>query len=142
MVGREYEAGGIAKDGAKLVTAVACARVPKLTVVDRRIVRRRQLRDVRARVLPALLVHVAERPDQRDGRRAGRNRDERGRPAGNRSQRYASSTSTRGGRCTRPRGSGTTAIIDPRDTREVLAQALAVCARAPLGELGYGVFRM
>ena len=33
MVGREYEAGGIAKDGAKLVTAVACAEVPKLTVV-------------------------------------------------------------------------------------------------------------
>jgi 3-methylcrotonyl-CoA carboxylase beta subunit len=33
MVGREYEAGGIAKDGAKLVTAVACARVPKLTVI-------------------------------------------------------------------------------------------------------------
>ncbi|MER3409583.1 MAG: methylcrotonoyl-CoA carboxylase [Thermoleophilia bacterium] len=33
MVGREYEAGGIARDGAKLVTAVACAQVPKLTVV-------------------------------------------------------------------------------------------------------------
>ena len=33
MVGRKYEAGGIAKDGAKLVTAVACARVPKLTVI-------------------------------------------------------------------------------------------------------------
>ena len=33
MVGREYEAGGIAKHGAKMVTAVACARVPKLTVV-------------------------------------------------------------------------------------------------------------
>ena len=33
MVGREYEAGGIAKDGAKLVTAVACAQVPKFTVV-------------------------------------------------------------------------------------------------------------
>ena len=33
MVGREYEAGGIAKDGAKLVTAVACAEVPKFTVV-------------------------------------------------------------------------------------------------------------
>ena len=32
MVGR-YEAGGIAKDGAKMVTAVACARVPKLTVI-------------------------------------------------------------------------------------------------------------
>src|SRR5689334_4445517 len=33
MVGRDYEAGGIAKDGAKLVTAVSCARVPKLTVI-------------------------------------------------------------------------------------------------------------
>ncbi|APF37353.1 methylcrotonoyl-CoA carboxylase [Chelatococcus daeguensis] len=33
MVGRQYEAGGIAKDGAKLVTAVACARVPKITVL-------------------------------------------------------------------------------------------------------------
>jgi 3-methylcrotonyl-CoA carboxylase beta subunit len=33
MVGREYETGGIAKDGAKLVTAVACARVPKITVI-------------------------------------------------------------------------------------------------------------
>ncbi|MEZ5647609.1 MAG: carboxyl transferase domain-containing protein [Alphaproteobacteria bacterium] len=33
MVGRKYEAGGIAKDGAKMVMAVACANVPKLTVV-------------------------------------------------------------------------------------------------------------
>ena len=33
MVGRKYEAGGIAKDGAKMVTAVACSRVPKFTVL-------------------------------------------------------------------------------------------------------------
>jgi 3-methylcrotonyl-CoA carboxylase beta subunit len=33
MVGRRYEAGGIAKDGAKLVTAVACANVPKITLI-------------------------------------------------------------------------------------------------------------
>ncbi len=33
MVGRDYEAGGIAKDGAKMVMAVACANVPKITVV-------------------------------------------------------------------------------------------------------------
>ena len=33
MVGKKYEAGGIAKDGAKLVTAVACAEVPKFTVI-------------------------------------------------------------------------------------------------------------
>ncbi|KAA3628583.1 MAG: methylcrotonoyl-CoA carboxylase [Proteobacteria bacterium] len=33
MVGSKYEAGGIAKDGAKMVTAVACAQVPRLTVI-------------------------------------------------------------------------------------------------------------
>ncbi len=33
MVGKEYEQGGIAKDGAKLVTAVSCADVPKFTVI-------------------------------------------------------------------------------------------------------------
>ena len=33
MVGRQYEAGGIAKHGAKMVHAVSCARVPKLTVI-------------------------------------------------------------------------------------------------------------
>ena len=33
MVGRKYESGGIAKDGAKMVTAVACARVPKFTII-------------------------------------------------------------------------------------------------------------
>ena len=33
MVGKQYEGGGIAKHGAKLVTAVACARVPKLTLI-------------------------------------------------------------------------------------------------------------
>ncbi len=33
MVGSKYESGGIARDGAKLVTAVACARVPKITVI-------------------------------------------------------------------------------------------------------------
>jgi 3-methylcrotonyl-CoA carboxylase beta subunit len=33
MVGRDAEAGGIAKNGAKMVTAVACANVPKLTLL-------------------------------------------------------------------------------------------------------------
>ena len=33
MVGSKHEAGGIAKDGAKLVMAVACSKVPKFTVV-------------------------------------------------------------------------------------------------------------
>ena len=39
MVGRDYEAGGIAKHGAKMVTAVACARVPKADRRDRRVLR-------------------------------------------------------------------------------------------------------
>jgi 3-methylcrotonyl-CoA carboxylase beta subunit len=33
MVGQKYESGGIAKDGAKMVTAVACAKVPKFTII-------------------------------------------------------------------------------------------------------------
>ena len=33
MVGRKYEAGGIAKDGAKLVTAVSTTAVPKITLI-------------------------------------------------------------------------------------------------------------
>jgi len=33
MVGKKYEAAGIAKDGAKMVTAVSCSRVPKFTVI-------------------------------------------------------------------------------------------------------------
>ncbi len=33
MIGKKYEAGGIAKDGAKMVTAVACAKVPRFTVI-------------------------------------------------------------------------------------------------------------
>ena len=33
MVGKKYEAGGIARDGAKMVAAVSCARVPKFTVI-------------------------------------------------------------------------------------------------------------
>ncbi len=33
MVGRDAESGGIAKNGAKMVNAVSCAKVPKLTVI-------------------------------------------------------------------------------------------------------------
>ena len=72
MVGRDYEAGGIAKDGAKLVTAVVDRPRAEADRDRRRLVRRRQLRDVRPRVLAAVAVDVAERADLGDGRRAGR----------------------------------------------------------------------
>jgi 3-methylcrotonyl-CoA carboxylase beta subunit len=69
MVGKKYEAGGIAKDGAKMVTAVATAAVPKLTVI---------VRHVRPRVLAALPVDVAQRAHLDHGRRAGRFRARHG----------------------------------------------------------------
>ena len=51
MVGRKYENGGIAKDGAKMVTAVATARGAEIHRHHRRQLRRRQLRHVRPRLL-------------------------------------------------------------------------------------------
>src|SRR6478752_6019924 len=60
MVGKEYEVGGIARDGAKLVTAVACAEVPP-------------------RVRAAAALDVAERAHLGDGRRAGGDRADDGR---------------------------------------------------------------
>ena len=71
IVGQQYERGGIAKDGAKMVHAVANSVVPKFTVDHRRLVRRRQLRHVRPRLRAAAAVDVAERAHLGDGRRAG-----------------------------------------------------------------------
>ena len=71
MVGRKYEAGGIAKDGAKMVTAVATARGAEIHRDHRRQLRRRQLRHVRPRLRAALLVDVAQCAHLGDGRRAG-----------------------------------------------------------------------
>ena len=68
MVGGKYEAGGIAKDGAKLVTAVSTATVPKDYRAHRRQLRRRQLWHGRARVFAAVFVLLAEQPYQRHGR--------------------------------------------------------------------------
>ena len=72
MVGRKYEAGGIASDGAKMVTAVSCASVPKFTVIIGGSYGAGQLRHVRPRVQSALPLDVAERAHFGDGRRAGR----------------------------------------------------------------------
>ena len=71
MVGRKYEAGGIAKDGAKMVNAVATANVAEIHRDHRRQFRRRQLRHVRAGLFAAVPVDVAECAHRRDGRRAG-----------------------------------------------------------------------
>ena len=125
MVGKAYETGGIAKDGAKMVHAVANACRAQADRHHRRLVRRGQLRHGRPGVRPALPVDVAQRAHQRDGRRAGRQRaadDQAGpaRPRGQapahaRARRTSSggrpwrSTSARATRTTRAPACGTTA---------------------------------
>ena len=72
MVGKRYEQGGIAKDGAKMVQAVATAAVPKLTVLIGASHGAGNYAHVRPRLPAALPLHVAQRAHLGDGRRAGR----------------------------------------------------------------------
>lgn len=156
MVGRDYEAGGIAKHGAKMVTAVACARVPKLTVViggsygagnysmcGRAYSPRFLWMWPNARISvmggeQAASVLATVRGEQLDA--AGTPwtaADEESFKAPIRDQYEAQGNpyyST--ARC------WDDGIIDPAETRTVLGLALAVCANAPLDPISYGVFRM
>jgi 3-methylcrotonyl-CoA carboxylase beta subunit len=141
MVGKDYESGGIAKDGAKLVTAVSCARVPKLTVVvggsfgagnygmcGRAYSPRFLFMWPNARISvmggEQAATVMREVGQEEVGAQLRDQYEHQGRPV------YSTARIWDDG------------IIDPRATRSVLAQALAACACAPLGELGYGVFRM
>ncbi len=74
MVGRDYEAGGIARDGAKMVAAVSCARVPKLTVIVGGSYGAGNYGMCGRAYGAALPVDVAQRAHLGDGRRAGRHR--------------------------------------------------------------------
>ncbi|GLW11793.1 acetyl-CoA carboxylase subunit beta [Microtetraspora sp. NBRC 13810] len=148
MVGRAYEAGGIAKHGAKMVTAVACARVPKFTVViggsfgagnyamagraysprflwmwpNARIsvMGGEQAANVLATVRPGLTGEEAEafKAPIRE------QYEHQGNPY------YSTARLWDDG------------VIDPLDTRTVLGLALGAAANAPLDPVGYGVFRM
>ncbi len=146
MVGREYEAGGIAKHGAKMVTAVACARVPKLTVVIGGSFGAGQLRDVRPGLLAALPVDVAERADLGDGRRAGRracsprcgatsSSARRDWPAADEEefkQPIREQYEDQGNPYYSTARLWDDGVIDPADTRRVLGLALSAAANAPL----------
>jgi acetyl-CoA carboxylase carboxyltransferase component len=140
MVGREYEEGGIARDGAKLVMAVACADVPKFTVVTGgsfgagtyamcgRAYGPRQLwmwPNARISVMggeQAATVLTMVGDADPDEIRATYERE--GSPY------YSTARLWDDG------------IIDPRDTRKVLALGLAAAANAPVPETTFGVFRM
>ena len=146
MVGREYEAGGIAKHGAKMVTAVACARVPKLTVVIGgsfgagnysmcgRAYSPRFLwmwpnarisvmgGEQAAQVLAAVAKEGTDVASLQESTR--RQYEDQGNPY------YSTARLWDDG------------VLDPLDTRRAVGLALAACANAPLAPVSYGVFRM
>ena len=140
MVGKEYEAGGIARDGAKLVTAVACAEVPKFTVVTGgsfgagnygmcgRAFSPRQLwmwPNARISVMggeqaATVLTMVGDAdPDEIRAKY-----EAEGNPY------YSTARLWDDG------------IIDPLDTRRVLALGISAALNAPIPETTFGVFRM
>jgi acetyl-CoA carboxylase carboxyltransferase component len=140
MVGKEYEAGGIARDGAKLVTAVACAEVPKFTVITGgsfgagnygmcgRAYSPRQLwmwPNARISVMggeQAATVLTMVGDADADAIRA--KYEAEGNPY------YSTARLWDDG------------IIDPLDTRRVLAMGIAAALNAPIPETTFGVFRM
>jgi len=141
MVGKDYEAGGIAKDGAKLVTAVSCARVPKLTVIVGGSFGAGNYGMCGRAYSPRLLfMWPNARISVMGGEQAGVVMTEVGQPEVGAQLRDQYEHQGRPVYSTaRLWDDG---IIDPRDTRAVLARALAACANAPLAPVGYGVFRM
>ncbi len=149
MVGRKYEAGGIAKDGAKLVTAVATTSVPKITVIiggsfgagnygmcgrayDPRFVwmwpnaRISVMGGEQAASVLATVRGGFSSPEQEEAFKAPirEEYDAKGRPY------YATARLWDDG------------IIDPAETRLVLGLSLSAALNAPIGSTRFGVFRM
>jgi 3-methylcrotonyl-CoA carboxylase beta subunit len=156
MVGQKYEAGGIAKDGAKMVTAVSCARVPKLTVLiggsfgagnygmcGRAFNPRFLWTWPNARIsvmggeqAASVLATVKRDGMEAAGKKWSKEEEEAFRaPIRDQYERqghpyYATARLWDDG------------VIDPADTRRVLGLALAVAANSPMEETRFGVFRM
>ncbi len=148
MVGKEYENRGIAKDGAKLVTAVASAEVPKFTVVIGgsfgagnygmcgRAYSPRQLW-----MWPNARISVMGGPQAASvlstvkGEMAQEQREEIERPILEKYEREGSPYYS----TARLWDDG---IIDPLDTRRVIAMGLEAAAHAPIAPTHFGIFRM
>ncbi len=148
MVGREYEAGGIAKHGAKMVTAVATTRVPKLTVViggsfgagnysmcGRAYSPRLLFLWPNARISvmggeqAATVLSMVRSPDDPEPEEEFR-------------QRIRAQYETQGHPWYSTARLWDDGVIDPADTRTVLGLALSAAANAPLAAPAFGVFRM
>jgi 3-methylcrotonyl-CoA carboxylase beta subunit len=156
MVGKKAEHGGIAKDGAKLVTAVACARVPKLTLIvggsygagnygmcGRAYSPRFLWTWPNARIsvmggeqAAGVLAQVRRDALQKSGKEwTGEEEDAFKAPileqyARQSNAYYATARLWDDG------------IIDPRETRHTLALGLSACLGAPVQPTRFGVFRM
>jgi 3-methylcrotonyl-CoA carboxylase beta subunit len=156
MVGRKYEAGGIAKDGAKFVTAVATTQVPKITMIigssfgagnygmGGRAYGPRFLwtwPNSRISVMggeqaAGVLATVKREGIERKGQTWSESEEAKFKqPFIDQFERqshplYASARLWDDG------------IIDPRKTRDVLALSLSVAANAPIPNTTFGVFRM
>jgi 3-methylcrotonyl-CoA carboxylase beta subunit len=143
MVGREYEAGGIAKHGAKMVAAVATTRVPKLTVIiggsfgagnysmcGRAYSPRFLFMWPNARISvmggeqAATVLAAVRGSDDAFTERIRAQYEHQGNPY------YSTARLWDDG------------VIDPADTRMVLGLALSACANAPLEPSRLGLFRM
>jgi 3-methylcrotonyl-CoA carboxylase beta subunit len=148
MVGKEYETGGIAKDGAKMVTAVACSVVPKFTVIiggsfgagnygmNGRAYQPRQLwmwPNARISVMggdqAATVLSMVGTFDSEDAREQYR-------------QRIREQYETQGSPYYSTARLWDDGVIDPLDTRAVLALGIAAARHAPIDEPRYGIFRM
>ncbi|MBN6034445.1 carboxyl transferase domain-containing protein [Amycolatopsis sp. 195334CR] len=156
MVGRAYEAGGIAKHGAKMVTAVACARVPKLTVIiggsfgagnysmcGRAYSPRFLWMWPNARISvmggeQAASVLSTVRRDAIEGRGGEWSTEDEEAFKDPIREQYEEQGSPYYSTA-RLWDDG---VIDPADTRTVVGLALSAAANAPLEDVSYGVFRM
>ena len=148
MVGREYEAGGIAKDGAKLVTAVACADVPKFTVIIGGSFGAGNYGMAgRAYGSRGLWMWPNARISVMGGEQAAMVLSMVGRFA-NDAQReaYRAEIRTKYEREGNPYHSTARlwddGVIDPAQTRDVLTLAISAALNAPIPETKFGVFRM
>lgn len=153
MVGRDYEAGGIAKHGAKMVTAVATTRVPKLTVVIGGSFGAGNYsmcgRAYSPRFLwmwPASRISVMGGP-QAASVLATVRRDQLGESWSAEDEEAFKAPlreqyETQGSPYYATARLWDDGIIDPADTRRLLGMALDVCAGVPLAEPRLGLFRM
>jgi 3-methylcrotonyl-CoA carboxylase beta subunit len=147
MVGKKYEAAGIAKEGAKLVTAVSCARVPKLTlIVGGSFGAGNYGMCGRAFGPRFLFMWPSARISVMGGEQAARVLASVRRPGGEDEHTFMANVRARYEAQGHPYYASARlwddGIIDPRDTRTVLALALGAALNAPIEKTNFGIFRM